>query len=614
MNRFTLSQSSAAISILLLTIPFTANALDLYEAYQLALKNDSQYASALANYKAVQERIPQASAALKPTLNWTIGATATFSKNQSSNTTNEFSDVSRTNQTETQSSNVTSSTNTSSNTGTDTSGSNRSDSTTTSILKETANLGNSSEGWAEPLATNRNRSLASALAFSMPLYRPVLTIQLEQSKLIVEQAALQLQAAKIETILRVSQAYFDVVIANENNVAIAAQKKATIEQLASAKDNFEAGAATITDVHEAQARFDLVRAQEINFANELIIKMASLRAIIGSIPSHISSPILQLKTENFNLSPPSPSLIDFWVDLAGNNSYSVLIQKTALQIANKEIAKQNAAYKPTVDLTANAGVNRTYAKNLNESLGSNNLSSTNQSASNTVTDGTSNSSGTSGTGKNASTSSTAVTNSNSDSNSNSNSATQTTTNFSSNFTKSKAFEKNASIGIQFVMPLYDAGLNNSRVREALAQQEKVTADLETALTNTTLNTNKAYFGVVSSLAQVSAYEVAVTSNEMAVNSNKLGYEVGMRLNIDVLNAQQQLFATRRDLARARVDALLSGLQLKAAIGNLNEADIQTANQWLTTSMPKPAFEHIAPVQIPVSTAQFKLRLTYQLAK
>lgn len=106
--------------------------------------------------------------------------------------------------------------------------------------------------------------------------------------------------------------------------------------------------------------------------------------------------------------------------------------------------------------------------------------------------------------------------------------------------------------------------------------------METALANAILNTNKAYFGVVSSLAQVTAYEVAVASNQMAVNSNKLGYEVGMRLNIDVLNAQQLLYATRRDLARARVDALIYGLQLKSAIGKLDESDIKTANQWLTS--------------------------------
>jgi outer membrane protein len=164
------------------------------------------------------------------------------------------------------------------------------------------------------------------------------------------------------------------------------------------------------------------------------------------------------------------------------------------------------------------------------------------------------------------------------------------------------------------MPLYDAGLKNSRVRESLALEEKVTADLETAITNAALNTNKAYFGVISSLAQVSAYEVAVTSNEMAVNSNKLGYAVGMRLNIDVLNAQQQLFATRRDLARARVDTLLSGLQLKAAVGKLNETDVESVNLYLTKFIPETNISTVFPVQVSFPKTQFALKLTYQIAK
>jgi outer membrane protein len=576
MNVFISSQSAVTLAILSLLLPFKANALDFNQAYQLALKNDPQFNSAKANFKAVFEKIPQAAATLKPTVNWTIDAKAVISKNIGSSKTSEFGDESRAIQTDSQSATTTSSSNVSSSNGIDTSGSNNSDSTNATILKESSNLNNTSDGWTEPLTTNRNKSLATALVFSMPLYRPALSIQLEQSKLLVEQAEFQLQAAKTDAILRVSQAYFDVVVAEENNIAIAAQKKATIEQLASAKNNFENGAATITDVHEAQARFDLVRAQEINFANELIIKTAALRAIIGAVPS----PVWQLKKGSLALSAPSPAQIDFWLNLAENNSYSVLIQKTALQIAQKEISKQSAAFKPTIDLNANAGVNRSFVRSVNDTIGVNNLAAVNQTVSNAQSNGTNNASGIAGSGSNASTSSSSVTNSNSNSNTDNTSNTQTNTNYSSNLSKSNAFEKNASIGIQFVMPLYDAGLKNSRVREALAQEEKVAADLETAISNAVLNTNKAYFGVVSSLAQVSAYEVAATSNQMAVNSNKLGYEVGMRLNIDVLNAQQQLFATLRDLARARVDAVLSGLQLKAAVGNLIEADIQSANQWL----------------------------------
>lgn len=577
MNRIILNRLALAIATLSVAFPFSVHALDLNEAYQLGLKNDSQYASALANYRVVQERMPQAAAALKPTLNWNIGASATLSKSLGTTSTGDISDTSRTYQTDTQNSSSINTTTEGRNNFISTSGTNKTDSTTASLLKESSNTSSTNDGWTEPLQTNRNRSLASALAFSMPLYRPALNAQLEQSKLIVKQAELQLQAAKADMMLRVSQAYFEVVIAEENIIAISAQKIATVQQLESARQHFEVGSATLTDIHEAQARFDLVRAQEISAANELRVKTSALRAMIGALPS----PVLRLKTGSLSLSAPSPEHIDAWVELAERHSYGVLIQKTALQIAQQEIIKQNAAYKPTVDLTANAGVNRSYARNVNESIGSNSLLSTSQTNSNTTTNSTTTATGNSGTGFNSTINSSSTANSVTDATSLSNIAAQTNTNSSSSFIKSRTFEKSASIGIHFVMPLYQGGLIDSRIREAIAQQDKVSADLESALASAILNVNKSFFGVMSGLAQVSAFEVAVTSNEMAVNSNKLGYEFGMRLNIDVLNAQQQLFATRRDLARARVDTVLNGLLLKAAVGNLNEADIQTANQWLT---------------------------------
>ena len=577
MSWLILNRSALAIATLSAAFPLSVHALDLNEVYQLGLKNDPQYASALANYRVVQERIPQAAAALKPTLNWNIGASATLSKSLGTTTTGDINDISRTYQTDTQNSSSTNTTTEGRNNFISTSGTNKTDSTTASLLKESSNTSSTNDGWTEPLQTNRNRSLASALAFSMPLYRPALNAQLEQSKLIVKQAELQLQAAKADMVLRVSQAYFEVVIAEENIIAISAQKIATVQQMESARQHFEVGSATLTDIHEAQARFDLVRAQEISGVNELRVKTAALRAMIGVLPS----PVLRLKTGSLSHSAPSPEHIDAWIELAERHSYGVQIQKAALLVAQQEIVKHNAANKPTVDLTANAGVNRAYARNVNESIGSNSLVSTSQTNSNTTTNSTSNATGNSGTGFNSTINSSSTANSVADATSLSNTAAQTNTNSSSSFIKSRTFEKSASIGIHFVMPLYEGGLIDSRVREAIAKQDKVSADLESALASAILNVNKSFFGVMSGLAQVSAYEVAVTSNEMAVNSNKLGYEVGMRLNVDVLNAQQQLFATRRDLARARVDTVLNGLLLKAAVGNLNEADIQTANQWLT---------------------------------
>jgi outer membrane protein len=88
----------------------------------------------------------------------------------------------------------------------------------------------------------------------------------------------------------------------------------------------------------------------------------------------------------------------------------------------------------------------------------------------------------------------------------------------------------------------------------------------------------AYFGVQSGLSQVRALEAAEISSKSALESNRLGYEVGVRINIDVLNAQQQLYSTRRDLAKARYETLMNSLRLKAAAGNLSEADLARFNE------------------------------------
>jgi outer membrane protein len=82
------------------------------------------------------------------------------------------------------------------------------------------------------------------------------------------------------------------------------------------------------------------------------------------------------------------------------------------------------------------------------------------------------------------------------------------------------------------------------------------------------------------LAQVKALEAAEISSQSALESNRLGYQVGVRINIDVLNAQQQVYSTRRDLAKARYDTVMNGLRLKAAAGTLTEADLAVVNALL----------------------------------
>ncbi len=133
------------------------------------------------------------------------------------------------------------------------------------------------------------------------------------------------------------------------------------------------------------------------------------------------------------------------------------------------------------------------------------------------------------------------------------------------------------IGVQLSIPLYTGGLAESRIRESIALRERSEQDLENSRRVAAQAARQAFFGVNSGLSQIKALQAAETSSLTALESNRLGYEVGVRINIDVLNAQQQLFQTRRDLAKARYDTLMNSLRLKSATGALKEDDLGLIN-------------------------------------
>ncbi|MBU1665897.1 MAG: TolC family protein, partial [Gammaproteobacteria bacterium] len=137
-----------------------------------------------------------------------------------------------------------------------------------------------------------------------------------------------------------------------------------------------------------------------------------------------------------------------------------------------------------------------------------------------------------------------------------------------------------SIGLEFVLPIYQGGAISSRVREASANLEKARHELDNARRQSTLDARQAYLGVLSGNAQVQALEQALVSSEAQLRSTKLGLEVGVRTRVDVLNAQQQLYTTRKDLAAARYQTLIAGLTLKAAAGGLSEADLKALDALL----------------------------------
>jgi outer membrane protein len=181
---------------------------------------------------------------------------------------------------------------------------------------------------------------------SQPLFRKQNQVQYAQAKNQTKIAGMQFKVAEQDLILRVAQAYFDVLQSQDNIAFINAQKAAITEQLASAKRNFEVGTATITDTHEAQARYDLAVAQEIAEQNNLNLRLRALEKLIGkpagTLDTLIDNKLLQVETGN----------IDDWADRAGKGNLQAEIQRIAKAIADQEVERNRAGHYPTLDAVA----------------------------------------------------------------------------------------------------------------------------------------------------------------------------------------------------------------------------------------------------------------------
>jgi outer membrane protein len=347
----------------------------------------------------------------------------------------------------------------------------------------------------------------ATITASQPLYRPANWATYEQGLKQVDLAKAVLDAADQDLIVRTSQAYFDVLAAQDTLTFVKAQKAAVAEQLASAKRNFEVGTSTITDSREAQARFDLVTAQEISADNDLRVKKLALDTLVGKTGAQPKGLVVPVA-----LPPVVPQDVNIWVDQSALVHPAVRQAQNSLEIAELEVNKAEAGHKPTLDVNASYNATR-------------NPSGTAQSALN----------------------------------SRSNTAT---------------------IGLAFNLPLFAGFATQNRIKETLSLKDKAQTDLEGARRNVALATRTAYFGVQSGQGQVKALEAAELSSQSALDANKLGYQVGVRINIDVLNSQSQLFQTKRDLAKARYDVLLGGLRLRQASGTLTPTDLLIINSLL----------------------------------
>lgn len=141
--------------------------------------------------------------------------------------------------------------------------------------------------------------------------------------------------------------------------------------------------------------------------------------------------------------------------------------------------------------------------------------------------------------------------------------------------------REASIGVELTIPIYQGGMVSSRTREAIADRNRTLQELSNAQRQATLDAQQAQLGVQSGSALTQALKQALISSETQLKSTQRGLQVGVRTRVDVLNAEQQLFATRKDLAAARYKTLVAALQLKAAAGTLADADLRALDALLT---------------------------------
>jgi outer membrane protein len=355
-------------------------------------------------------------------------------------------------------------------------------------------------------ATGDSNTLSASLQGWMPLFNRANDATQAQAQRSLLLAKAEFETAEQDLIVRVAVAYFDVLAAQDTLATTRASKTAITEQLASAKRNFEVGTATITDTHEAQARFDLSTAQEIAAVNDLESKQRVLQQLTGKVYTELKHLRADVK-----LAPPTPRDMESWVQLAEKQNYLVQQTEAATEVARREARRASSAHMPTLDLVGRLG------------------QSTDNGTVNTAI------------GRDINT---------------------------------------ASIGLRLAVPLYQGGSLSSKEREAAALSLKARDDLEGARRTAALNARQTYLAVINGIAQVGALEQAMISSQSALDSNRLGYEVGVRINIDVLNAQQQLFSTRRDLALARYNTITNQLRLKASGGGLREEDVEEINRAL----------------------------------
>jgi len=360
----------------------------------------------------------------------------------------------------------------------------------------------------------------AGISLTQPLFRMQSFTAARQATIFLDQASLQFALAQQQLLLRTSQSYFDILLAQDQLSTIHAELLAIESELRRAERAREVGTGTITDVNEAQARFDRVQADRLRAENNLTVSREVLRRLIGEPPGELIG-----LEEEFTAQPPTPTDSAAWAERAERFNLNVRRSEQSLSQAREEIELERGSRYPRVDLVARYG--RTYQSEIG-------------------TGGSQQGGGAGGT-------------------------------------PGGSFETDrTTVGVRLTMPLYTGGATSSRIRERQSERDAVFSDTLDAKRQAALDAESAYLNLTSNLQQIRALEQARTSILSTERSTQRGLEVGLRTTIDLLNVQRERFETERQLAEARYSYLLNYLQLQVAVGGgVDETSIEDVNFFLT---------------------------------
>lgn len=449
---------AAAFLMLSLSAP-QANAMDLLESWHAAQSADPQFGAALAGAEAGKKKSDQARALKLPQVSVSAGTGL-------ANAYNKISDA------------------------------------------QFSAPGMGSAGGADfRTKTDEGIDFRWNVTAEQPLYNAERSAMSSQLSRQAELAEVKLSAEEQQLIMRVSKAYFDVLLGEDTLNSVKAQKVAVAKALEVAQGRFAEGDAAIIDTREAQARNDALVSQELEADSNLQLAKAALADLTGDAGQKLARLPEQVDLQQLNAGE-----LNDWLTLAQNNSPYFNMQKIRHEIANDEIEKHRASSAPVLNLVAQAG-----GEELRGIGGGSN---------------------------------------------------------------SELSNHNLGVGLQLTIPLYTGGMRNAKYEEAIALAEQSKSEAEVVRQKAGQEARAAWLGVSVGKGRVKALEQAMVSAQTKLDATRLGREVGDRTTLDVLNAEQEYYATRTELFRARYQMLLSYLNLAASAGALDEKRLAEVNQAL----------------------------------